>query len=66
MHPYPHVYTVSAAAQAAGEVKLSSPGIADLPSMPPPEFDGPGGYWRSGRPMESIRGCDRESWPRLV
>ncbi len=45
MHPYPHVYKVSAAAQATGEVKLSSPGVADLPSMPPPEFDGPGGYW---------------------
>ena len=45
MHPYPHVYTVSAAAQATGEVTLRSPGIADLPSMPPPEFDGPGGYW---------------------
>lgn len=45
MHPYPHTYTVSAAAQAAGEVTLGSTGLADLPSMPPPEFDGPGGYW---------------------
>ncbi len=45
MHPYPHTYTVSAAAQATGEVTLRSQGLADLPSMPPPEFDGPGGYW---------------------
>lgn len=45
MHPYPHVYTVNAAAQATGEVALRSAGLGDLPSMPPPEFDGPGGYW---------------------
>lgn len=45
MHPYPHTYTVSAAAQATGEVTLRSDGLANLPSMPPPEFDGPGGYW---------------------
>lgn len=45
MHPYPHTYAASAAAQAEGEVTLSSTGLADLPSMPPPEFDGPGGYW---------------------
>lgn len=45
MHPYPHTYTVSAATQAQGEVALRSQGLADLPSMPPPEFDGPGGYW---------------------
>lgn len=45
MHPYPHTYSVSAATQAQGEVTLRSRGLADLPSMPPPEFDGPGGYW---------------------
>ena len=45
MHPYPHTYRVSAAAQAQGEVTLSSPGLADLASTPPPEFDGPPGYW---------------------
>lgn len=45
MHPYPHAYAVSATAQAVGEVTLGSTGLADLPSMPPPEFDGPGGYW---------------------
>lgn len=45
MHPYPHVYTVGAATRATGEVTLGSVGLDDLPSMPPPEFDGPGGYW---------------------
>lgn len=45
MHDYPHHYHVSAASAAAGEVTLASDGLADLPSMPPVEFNGPGGYW---------------------
>ena len=45
MHEYPHHYVVSAASAAEGEVTLASEGLADLPSMPPVEFDGPGGYW---------------------
>lgn len=45
MHPYPHHYQVSICAAATGEVTVSSPGLADIPSMPPPEFDGPPGYW---------------------
>lgn len=45
MHAYPHHYQVSASSDAEGEVSLSTEGVADLPSMPPPEFDGPGGYW---------------------
>jgi organic hydroperoxide reductase OsmC/OhrA len=45
MHPYPHVYKVSAAAGSEGDVMLSSPGLADVPSMAPPEFGGPPGYW---------------------
>jgi organic hydroperoxide reductase OsmC/OhrA len=28
-----------------GEVRLGADGLPDLASMPPPEFDGPGGYW---------------------
>ena len=28
-----------------GEVRLGGDGLPDLVSMPPPEFDGPGGYW---------------------
>lgn len=45
MHPYPHVYRVGISSAAEGEVKLTSAGLPDLPSMPPPEFDGPPGYW---------------------
>ncbi len=45
MHEYPHHYQVSAASAAEGDVTLASEGLADLPSMPPVEFDGPGGYW---------------------
>ncbi len=45
MHEYPHHYKVSASSAAEGDVTLASKGIADLPSMPPEEFGGPGGYW---------------------
>jgi organic hydroperoxide reductase OsmC/OhrA len=45
MHPYPHVYKVAAGAASEGDVTLSSPGLADVPSMAPPEFGGPPGYW---------------------
>ena len=45
MHPYPHQYRVTATATAEGVVTLGSTGLADIPSMPPPEFDGPPGYW---------------------
>ena len=45
MHPYPHVYKVSVAAQAEGEVTLRGTDLPDMPLMAPPEFDGPPGYW---------------------
>jgi organic hydroperoxide reductase OsmC/OhrA len=45
MHPYPHVYVASAAGSPAGSVVASSPKLPDLPTAPPPEFDGPGGVW---------------------
>lgn len=45
MHPFPHRYTVSAAAQPQGTVTLASPGLAALASTAPPEFDGPEGNW---------------------
>ena len=45
MHDYPHHYQVSATSDADGEVALATEGVASLPSMPPVEFDGPGGYW---------------------
>ena len=45
MHPYPHHYKVGAVAAATGSVTLSSEGLPNLESNPPPEFDGPPGYW---------------------
>lgn len=45
MHPYPHVYRVSAAGTPAGAVTVSSPKLPDIETAPPPEFDGPGGVW---------------------
>ena len=45
MHPYPHVYKVGVTAASEGEVTLTSPGLANVPSTAPPEFGGPPGYW---------------------
>lgn len=45
MKPYPHHYQVSAEMEGAAPIRLSSPGIPDLESAPPAEFDGPGDRW---------------------
>ena len=45
MQPFPHVYTVSAAAASAGSVVVSAATLPDLATNAPPEFDGPGGHW---------------------
>ncbi|MEZ5498331.1 MAG: OsmC family protein [Steroidobacteraceae bacterium] len=45
MHPFPHHYHASATAKAAGEVKLSGPGLPALASDGPAEFGGPGNLW---------------------
>jgi len=45
MHPYPHTYLASAAAEASGPVRVTSPQLPPLETAPPPEFDGPGGIW---------------------
>jgi organic hydroperoxide reductase OsmC/OhrA len=45
MHSFPHRYYVDAAAGPGGTVTVSSPGLDDIESTPPPEFDGPEGYW---------------------
>jgi len=45
MHPFPHVYKVRISAPSEGEVSLGGEGLPELASMPPPEFDGPPGYW---------------------
>ncbi len=45
MHPYPHVYRVSAAGTQTGPVTVASPQLRDIKAAPPPELDGPGGVW---------------------
>ena len=45
MHPFPHRYKVRIGATPAGELSLNSEGLAEIRSLPPPEFGGPGGYW---------------------
>lgn len=45
MHPFPHRYKIRVGATPDGEVRLGGDRLPDLASLPPPEFDGPGGYW---------------------
>jgi organic hydroperoxide reductase OsmC/OhrA len=45
MHPYPHLYTVSASAAPEGDVPVSAAGLPMLATAPPAEFDGPGDRW---------------------
>lgn len=45
MHPYPHRYAAGASAGPSGMVAVTSPGLPELTTAPPPEFDGPGGVW---------------------
>ncbi|MDH4106125.1 MAG: OsmC family protein [Gammaproteobacteria bacterium] len=45
MHPYPHLYSVQAQAEAAGDVGLNATGLPALATAPPAEFDGPGDRW---------------------
>lgn len=45
MQDYPHRYQASAQGGADGIIDTASPGLPTLPTMPPPEFDGPGDLW---------------------
>jgi organic hydroperoxide reductase OsmC/OhrA len=45
VHPYPHLYVASAVAGPSGPVAVPSPGLPEIATAPPPEFDGPGGVW---------------------
>jgi organic hydroperoxide reductase OsmC/OhrA len=45
MHPFPHHYKVRVRAQPEGPLRLEAEGLPALESLPPPEFDGPVGYW---------------------
>ena len=45
MNPFPHHYTVSAAADVESDVALTSERLPELVSAAPAEFDGPGNRW---------------------
>jgi organic hydroperoxide reductase OsmC/OhrA len=45
VHPYPHLYTASAAARPDGDVAVTSPRLPEITTAPPAEFDGPGDVW---------------------
>jgi organic hydroperoxide reductase OsmC/OhrA len=45
MHPFPHLYKVSAVANPTGAVALDAPELPTLQSEGPKEFDGPGDKW---------------------
>jgi organic hydroperoxide reductase OsmC/OhrA len=45
MHPYPHLYVVSASGQPTGTVPVSSPQLVEISTAPPAEFGGPGDLW---------------------
>jgi len=45
MRDYPHRYLATAAAPEAGAIDVSSPGLENLVTAAPAEFDGPGDLW---------------------
>jgi organic hydroperoxide reductase OsmC/OhrA len=45
MHPYPHIYVVSASAESTGLVAVASAELPSLETAAPPQFDGPGDVW---------------------
>ncbi len=45
MHPYPHHYRVQAEGAQSGGVRVVGELLPTLETYPPPEFDGPSGYW---------------------
>lgn len=45
MQSFPHHYEVRAEASEEGAVSLQTEDLPALPSLPPPQFGGPGGHW---------------------
>ncbi len=45
MQPFPHHYTISAAARPESDVTLNGERLPGVSSAPPAEFDGPGDRW---------------------
>lgn len=45
MQAYPHHYHASAEGTAEGSIRVTADTAPALETFPPPEFDGPPGYW---------------------
>ncbi len=45
MKPFPHEYDVHLAGGPSGHAVLSTPGVPELRTAPPADFDGPGDAW---------------------
>lgn len=45
MKPYPHSYQAKGHGAATGVVPVSSPGLPEINTAPPVEFNGPGDLW---------------------
>lgn len=45
MQAFPHHYSVTVSGATAGNLLVKSPGLPDLPTATPVEFDGPGDQW---------------------
>jgi len=45
VHPYPHVYRVSASGRPGGNIPVAATGLPDIETNAPAEFDGPGDLW---------------------
>ena len=45
MKPFPHEYDVHLTGGPSGYAVLSTPGVPDLSTAPPADFDGPGDAW---------------------
>lgn len=45
MEPFPHHYHAAAEGGPEGPTPATSPGLPDLDTAPPAEYDGPGGKW---------------------
>jgi uncharacterized OsmC-like protein len=43
--PFPHRYRAAASAEGESLVPMTSPGLPDIDTAPPPEFGGPGDKW---------------------
>ena len=58
MKPLPHRYDVHLSGEPTGHALLSAPGVPDLHTAPPIDFDGPGDAWSPEHLLlAAVQGC---------